>query len=157
MRPTHLLRTLMLVATLAGLAPSCVDPGTPLFPEGYASTYTEVRDCRQSGDHNLHMMRVLADPAARGPYETHSEPFPVGATVLKEEYDFGDFDCSGPIVQWTVMQRLEDGASPARLDWTWQTVSSDRVVTEEDPIGCANCHQGCGVPPDGFDGTCTVP
>lgn len=149
---------LLVVAGATSLvAVSCGDPGVPLFDEDYEATYTEVRGCRQSGDHDLHRIRVLVDPAALGPYESRSEPFPPGATVLKEEYDFGDFDCTGPIVEWTVMQRLDDGASPTHLDWVWQTVDPDRVVTEEDPQRCANCHAGCGGPPDGHDGTCTVP
>lgn len=153
------LRPLLLAAGLAFVlaAAGCGDGPAPLFPEDYAETYTEVRDCRQSGDHDLHMIRVLADDVALDTYADRSAPFPAGATVIKEEYDFGDFDCTGPIVQWTVMQKLDEGESPERLDWEWQTVDADRFVTEDDPQRCANCHQGCGVPPDGFDGTCTVP
>lgn len=136
---------------------SCGPSAEPLFPEDYEATYTEVRDCRQSGDHDLHVIRVLADPVAVAAYAERSELFPEGATLVKEEYDFGDFDCTGPIVQWTVMRKLAVGSAPLDLDWEWQTVDANRVVTEDNPERCANCHQGCGVPPDGFDGTCTVP
>lgn len=149
-------RILALAALLGGLAGCTNDTVEPAFPEDYRDTYVEVRDCRQSGDHDLHTVRVLADPATAAVYADRGGPFPVGGIVLKEEYDFGDTDCTGPIVAWTVMQKLEVGTSPADLDWYWQTVSPDREVIEDNPERCANCHQGC-VEPEGYDGTCTVP
>lgn len=127
-----------------------------LLPDEYRATYTEVRDCRQSGDHDLHSVRVLADPEALAAYSDRSTPFPMGATIVKEEYEFGDDTCAGPIVAWTLMQKLEVGASPSNLDWTWQSIDADGAVLATDPPRCANCHQDC-VPPDGYDGTCTVP
>lgn len=144
---------------LAGLSLAVLLSGCgqePLFPAEYRDTFVEVRDCRQSGDHDLHNIRVLADPAALAPYMDRSAPFPIGATIVKEEYDFGDTDCAGPIVRWTVMQRVAAGEAPALLDWDWQDVDADRSVSDESPQRCANCHQGC-VPPDGYEGTCTVP
>lgn len=132
-------------------------PPDPLIPEDYRDTYTEVRDCRQSGDHDLNMVRVLADPAALAPYQDRAEPFPVGATIVKEQYDFGDSDCSGPIVRWTIMQRLEDGSAPADLDWAWEALDADfHVEQDADLIGCPECHMGCD-PPGGYMGTCTEP
>ena len=77
--------------------------------------------------------------------------------VLKAEYDFGDLTCEGPIKQWTVMQKLAPESSPDTLDWSWQQVDADRVVVDEDPPRCIGCHTGCGVAPDGYDGTCAVP
>jgi hypothetical protein len=131
--------------------------GEPAFPEDYAATYTEVRNCRQSGDHDLNVIRILADPAALAAYRDRAEPFPVGSVVLKEEFEFGDTTCSGPIKQWTVMEKLEVGSSPDTLDWAWQTVDADRNVVDEDLPQCIGCHTGCGVAPDGYDGTCAVP
>ena len=136
------------------------DPGDdgPLFPDDYASTYQEVRDCRRSGGaHDVNHVRVLAGPAALGPYMNRTDPFPAGAIVLKEEYDFGDSTCSGEIVQWAVMMKLEPGDNPDMLDWRWQRVSKLGDVVEDDAPRCAGCHEGCGFPPDGYDGTCTVP
>lgn len=129
----------------------------PDFPADYADSYTEVRNCRPSGDHDLNTIRILADPSALGPYQERLDPFPVGAVVLKEEYDFGDATCSGPIKQWTVMRKLEPGSSPDTLDWAWQRVDLERRVVEEDVPKCIGCHQGCGVAPDGYDWTCAVP
>jgi hypothetical protein len=129
----------------------------PDFPADYAGSYVEVRDCRPSGDHELNTIRILASPSALEPYQTRSGPFPSGAVVLKEEYEFGDTDCSGPIRQWTVMRRLDDGSSPTTLDWAWQKVDGELTVVAEDTPSCYGCHQGCGQAPDGHDGTCALP
>ena len=131
--------------------------GDPFFPEGYQASYTEVRDCRGSGDHNLNKIRILASPEALGPYQDRDAPFPEGAVVLKEEHDFGDMSCSGPILRWTVMRKLAAGSAPDTLDWEWQDVDDARVVIEADGAGCVNCHTGCGVAPEGHDGTCSIP
>jgi len=153
-------RLLGLVAGLCacGVVIGCGDDAPPsILPVDYRATYTEVRNCRQSGDHDLHMVRVLADPAAIAAYSDRTTAFPEGATVMKEEYEFGDSDCTGPIEQFTVMQKLLFGADPANLDWHWQRIDTGfNVVAENDPR-CAACHVRCGVPPDGYDGTCTLP
>lgn len=135
---------------------ACSDPTPPEFPADYAASYTEVRDCRASSDHELHHIRVLAAPAALEAYTTRAVPFPVDAIVLKEEFDFADSSCTGPIVKWTVMRKLA-AASPATLGWRWQHVGPDRVVVTEDEERCITCHTTCGAPPDGYDGTCTMP
>lgn len=129
----------------------------PSFPADYLGSYVEVRNCRPSGDHDLNNIRILADPNALAPYNDRNAPFPVGAVVLKEEFEFGDLTCSGPISQWTVMQRLADGSAPDNLDWAWQRVDSERNVADVDAPRCIGCHQGCGVAPDGYEGTCAVP
>lgn len=155
-------RTLALLVGLCacGVVIGCGDdapPGVPILPMDYPATYTEVRNCRQSGDHDLNMVRVLADPSAMAAYSDRTSPFPEGATVLKEEYEFGDATCAGPIRQFTVMRKLLVGADPGNLDWRWQRIDAAfNVVSENDPR-CANCHRDCGVPPDGYDGTCTLP
>ena len=137
------------------LAAACGDDGpSPVFPESWASAYTEVRNCRSSGDHELNKVRVLADPAALAPYMTRTQPFPSGAVVLKAEYDFADGNCSGPPVGWTVMQK---GGAPEDLGWVWQKVDAKRGVESDNDPQCVQCHSDCGLPPDGYDGTCTVP
>jgi len=129
----------------------------PFFPADYAATYTEVRACRASGDHELHNIRIFADALALTPYEQRNVAFPVDAIVLKAEYDFGDSACTEAILEWSVMQRLPEGSAPATLDWAWQGVDAERQVVEEDLPRCIGCHQSCGVPPDGYQGTCAVP
>jgi hypothetical protein len=139
---------------IGGVLAACGgDPAEPGFPADYAASYGEVRDCRASADHDLNQIRVLADPAAMAAYLARDVDFPAGAIVLKEEYDFADDTCTGPIVQWTVMVR--DPAGP--VGWRWQRVDADRDVVSEDEARCTTCHATCGVPPDGYLGTCAVP
>ncbi len=148
------------LAALALLATGCPEtppPVDPLLPMDYLDTYVEVRDCRQSGDHDLNNVRVLADPAALQPYMDHASPFPVGATIVKEQYDFGDSDCTGPIVRFTVMQRLEEGSAPLDIDWAWQSLEPDfRVIDDPEPWRCPDCHRGCDTE-GAYMGTCTDP
>jgi hypothetical protein len=140
------------------LAAACGDePLEPIFPADYRATYVEVRDCRGSGDHDLSPIRVLADPAAMPAYVNRDRPFPVGATLVKEEFEFDDVACEGAIVRWSVMVKLEDQSSPDTLDWRWQRVDGDGTVRTQDEPRCIGCHIDCGVPPDGYGGTCAVP
>jgi hypothetical protein len=130
---------------------------TSLFPADYTASYVQVRPCRPSPDHDLNNVRILADPAARAPYQMRDQPFPTGAILLKEEHDFSDDNCSGAIKGWTVMVKLAAGSAPSRLDWHWQKVDAGRMVLTDDEPRCYSCHTTCGVAPDGYLGTCSVP
>jgi len=136
---------------------ACGTDEPPVFPTTYASSYTEVRGCRHSLEHDLVNIRVLAAPDALTPYTDRATPFPAGAVVLKEQYADDDTACAGPIDTFTVMQKLAAGSSPSTLDWEWQKVDNKRNVVDIDRTRCVRCHTTCGVPPDGYDGTCTVP
>ena len=103
-------------------------------------------------------VRVLASPDAFEPYMGRTLPFPAGSIVVKEEYSNDDTTCAGEIVDFTVMQKLDVGAAPADLDWYWQKVKqADFSVEDTDIKRCTSCHKDCGVPPVGYDGTCTMP
>lgn len=128
----------------------------PFIPVDVLSRYTETRPCMPSGDHDLNNVRIFADDAALDPYLERTAPFPVGAVLAKAEYDFGDTSCAMPEIQWTVMRKVAVGSAPETLDWEWQTVDADRVVVDEDLPRCISCHTGCGVAPDGYDGTCAI-
>lgn len=158
MHPRSLVYGLVLLLAAACGGTEEGDGLEPFFPDDYAETYQEVRDCRQSGDHDLNRIRILADPDSVATYRDRTGgAFSVGAIVLKEEYGFDDPDCSGEIKQWTVMQRIPDGTNSVALDWDWQKVDgTGRVVEENTPL-CYGCHTGCGFAPDGFDGTCALP
>lgn len=144
------------IALVALVMAACGGGGdlTPGFPADYATTYQEVRDCRSSADHDLGQIRVLADPAAVGPYRNRDARFPRGAVVLKVEYDFSDPTCTGPITQWTAMMQIGEPSAPG---WGWQQVDRDRNVVSENDSRCIGCHAECGGPPDGYLGTCAVP
>lgn len=151
-----------LAAVLGGVALlACSDGGgkedVALFPADYALTYQEVRNCRMSLEHGFVPIRVLASPEALAPYRDRAAPFPAGAIVLKEEYLGGDSACADGPVRFTVMQKLPAGSAPDTIDWTWQEVSADRATATKDVLRCIGCHTDCGKPPDGYDGTCTVP
>jgi hypothetical protein len=148
----------VLVAHLLACGDHDDDGGEPaLFPADYATTYVEVRNCRFSLEHDLVRMRVLASPDALTPYNGRTAPFPTGAIVLKEQYDGGDDTCTGPIFNVTVMQKLDVGSAPETLDWNWQETDAEYRAVDTDIDRCTRCHTDCGKPPEGYDGTCTVP
>jgi hypothetical protein len=147
------------VLSLALLACGGDDGGgePPVFPETYAATYTEVRNCRFSLDHDLRRIRVVASPEALTAYMGRTDPFPVGAVVLKVEYDDDDTACAMAPIGFTAMQKLAAGTDTAMLDWKWQELDGDRKALTDRPIArCAQCHKDCGKPPEGYDGTCTT-
>lgn len=148
------------LAAIAALGAACGSDSTapPLFPANYRTTYQEVRNCRHSNDHDQMTIRVLASPEAYMPYMTRTAPFPTGAIVLKEQYDMADTTCAGPIERFTVMEKLDDGAAPAALDWEWQQVDGSLHTMAVDLKRCISCHTDCGQPANGgYAGTCTQP
>ena len=165
--------TLLAAVVLALAAGACgdddggggIDSGPPdaapeaLFPTDYADSWTQVRDCRSSSSHDFHLIVVWADPDAASPYLDRDADFPVGSVVLKEEFDLGDTECTGDIVQWTVMKRLEAGSAPAdQLDWFWQKVDRTGMVVSQNDARCYGCHDDCdGNPVDSYENTCAVP
>lgn len=149
------MRAVVLVVLLASCSGD--DGGAPPpFPENYETTYFEVRDCRFSLDHDLMRIRVVAAPDTRDAYLTQT-PFPTGAMLIKEQFADTDTTCSGPIQRYTVMQKLAAGSSPDTLDWTWYQLDGKRKTESVDDRRCIQCHTGCGKPPEGYDGTCTMP
>ena len=130
-----------------------------IFPVDYATTYTMVRDCRNSTSHDFHGIVIYADPDAASPYLDRDAPFPVGSVIVKEEYELGDTECTGDIVEWAVMKRLEAGSAPElQLDWFWQELDEERVVVTENDSHCWGCHDDCdGDPTDSYENTCAEP
>ena len=146
-----------LVALLAACSSSPNDQSA-IFPADYAATYTEVRNCRgPSVAHQNEYIRVVASPDALMPYMDRTDPFPVGAVVLKEQYGSTDKDCSGPIVEYSVMVRLATGSNPNALDWTWQADSGNRDVLDNDVKTCISCHSDCDGEGGGYLATCEDP
>jgi hypothetical protein len=148
-----------LAAAAMSSGAACGGGGEPtqLFPANYAASFVQVRPCRPSPDHDLDNVTVLADPTGADAYRLRDRPFPVGSIVLKAEHGFSDMDCTKPPVSWTVMVKLTAGSSPTTLDWHWQKVDVDRTVETDNEPRCYGCHTTCGVPPDGYEHTCSVP
>lgn len=98
-------------------------------------------------------MRVVADAAAFDPYTLFDRPYPVGATIVKLEFD--DEGCTGPVAQYSAMKKTEPNGNPAGGDWWWQRVDADRAVLEEGaPVRCLDCHTAHCAEPYGMDLTC---
>jgi hypothetical protein len=133
-------------------------PGEPVpravFPADVAESYREVRDCRNSHEHELHYIRVLVSHDAEVPYEALSpeQPYPVGATLVKLEYD--EEGCE-TLLGYTAYRKLPKGEHPAGGDWWWQKLDEEQNVLEEGaPWRCLNCHTVHCAPPYGYDLTC---
>ena len=147
-RASGLRGLLALALSACGAAPDLPD---------YEATYTEVRDCRRSGDHQLNYVRVLTDEAATPVYQSRSGSFPEGSVVLKEEYDPADVTCEGPIQRWTRMERRPEDSAAQDLGWRWQVFDAQRRTVATSAQECTGCHASCGVAPDGYEGTCALP
>ena len=138
----------------------CGDESDPVaaqavFPADYAASFQEVRSCRKSADHDLFHVRVLASPSALDAYLNRDAAFAEGAVIVKEEH-FDD-QCTD-LERITAMRREAPGFAPEAGDWHWQRAKQDGSVELDGKLpSCAGCHQSCGVPPDGHDGTCTAP
>jgi hypothetical protein len=155
------------VVVSAACSPAAEPPPSieAVWPSDYAASYTEVRPCRRSIDHDLGYVTIHADAAAAEPYVKRDKPFPVGATVLKVEYE--DEACT-TLRGFTVMKREAPGYDPDYGDWHWQKADAARLVTVDGRSSsppanppthvdrCVKCHDACGKAPDGFDGTCSA-
>ena len=125
-----------------------------VFPVDFEADYEEMRDCRESHEHELRFIRVLASPSAQTPYATLSAeaPFPPGAILVKLEYD--DASCE-TLLGFTAMQKLAAGENPDGGDWRWQKLDAERELLEDGaPPRCINCHTQHCAPPHGYDLSC---
>lgn len=149
------------MALLVGCWSEADPPPAPeaVFPADL-SGWAEARTCTHSHEHELRYIRVLVDAAAKAPYEqlNAEHPYPVGATLVKLEYD--DADCT-QLLGYTAMQKQAAGAYPTGNDWRWQRLTSDRRVIEDGALSsCISCHTHhctqptCGHADCGFDLTC---
>jgi hypothetical protein len=143
------------LACRSGVTATCEDVES-IFPANYRDTFTEVRDCRTSIDHDLVYVRIWANPAAVAPYEAREERLPDGSVFVKEEYM--DPLCAGDLRRWTVMRR-EDDLYPELDGWHFQTTDPTGAVLEDGATeDCVTCHLNeCGGTESGFDGTCADP
>ena len=135
-------------------APDAGSARRAIYPIDFEQTYLEMRDCRHSHEHELRYIRVFASPSAQKSYGalSASEPYPVGAQIVKIEYD--DSECAQP-VGFTAMEKLSVGANPDGSDWFWQSVDADgQVRSEGAPPRCVQCHEHHCEPPFGYDLTC---
>lgn len=157
MRRWHFLaQTIVLLLSACGDGSGADEAGTPAisFPEDVTSAWLEMRDCRESHEHELHYIRVFASKTAEKPYGALSPdvPYPVDAKLVKVEYDD---DACAVAIGYTAMKKLANGESPSGGDWLWQKLDTDHQVLESGaPPRCVTCHEVHCAPPYGYDLTC---
>jgi hypothetical protein len=156
-------RTLLAAVIAVGAAscggddggPQNLSLGDPFFPADFLQTYTMVRNCRTSVEHDLFMAQVYINPEAAAAYMNGTYPFPQGTVCVKPLYT--DANCT-TIHEYAAMRKGAPGTTPAGGDWEWQTVGADGKVRQTDAGRCLGCHEDCTVNrqfPAGRDFTCT--
>ncbi|WP_169791672.1 cytochrome P460 family protein [Sandaracinus amylolyticus] len=149
--------TALVVIAMISLSCREPDPDDGPFPTDYERAWTEARDgCTLSHDHELRYIRVFANDGALGPYTQQDAPYPVGAALLKAEYD--DPECT-ELLSFVLMEKLEAGTTPTEEhDWTWRRFDAQRREVFDRraiPTTCIDCHAWhCEEPPYGWDYTC---
>lgn len=117
-----------------------------LVPSDYATTFTEVRRCRSTVEHQpnpagdvIRNIRVWINASSAAAYVANAATLPPGTVVIKEEY--GGSCSSADLLAWTVM-RKEAGYDPSHGDWHWQRVRAPtRAVLEDGRVTrCISCH-----------------
>lgn len=116
-------------------------PIEPIFPANYRDSYVIVRDCRLSIEHGAVMIRVWADPSSAQAYLDEANPLPVGAVIVKEEFEGVDCVTDEELIRWRPMRKEAPGFDPEDGDWAWQWVNKDRMVLLNDKATCINCHR----------------
>lgn len=168
--PSATLSALALLGALSLALTGCdddpevaADAGVPVFPADYLSSFTEVRDCRQSIEHELEYVRLLvpADQAAEisrcmTPGTTCDAALPVGTLLVKPQYlDPGCTD----LLRVTAARRETAAAAGDRAAWRWQEVTAAGAVTvdgdgsEGAAARCVGCHAACD---PGWDLRCVM-
>jgi hypothetical protein len=130
---------------------------TPLFDEDYLDSYSVVRDCRRSMDHDGLFIRIYANDVAADVYNARTGALPDGSTFIKEEHTDSTCNEAG-LVGWAVMRRVA-GSRPESDDWQFQFVdTAERELSANVREGCVSCHlNDCLGSGPGFDGTCAMP
>jgi hypothetical protein len=134
-----------------------VAPPTSLMPADYRQRFVEVRDCRNSIDHDLNHILIRTDRDTAPLYRTGPFPLPVGTLVVKEEY--GDAICA-ELTGYTLMRKEAPGYDPRFGDWHWQRLDArGRVLADGKGEGatlrCASCHASAACRTRDF--TCAEP
>ncbi len=121
------------------------DPVDPFFAEDFAQSYTLVRDCRFSTDHNLSKVRVYVNAVGAQNYLDGTYPLPVGTIAVKVLTNGQAADCAGAAEEIVAMRKGVPGTAPTYGDWEWQAVNPDRSVRLSGQLfdQCIACHSSC--------------
>jgi len=112
----------------------------PIFPADYRSSFTVVRDCRNSVEHAA-TIRVWVNSIGVDAYLADANPLPEGTIVVKEEFGSATCEDDNDLIRWSVMQKETAGFDPQVRDWRFQEVASpSRTVTQNTKDSCVSCH-----------------
>lgn len=152
-------------ALLAAAAAGCDDGGEPaiesVVPPDFETRWVELRDCRQSIEHELEYVRLLADADTAAMYarcvvesSPCSEPFATGATLVKPHYR--DAQCT-ELTGYTAARREAPGESDDASGWRWQVLDADGHVERDGELAdCVSCHTTLCGPGAGYDLRCVM-
>jgi len=150
---------LVLLAALVGCDPDDPTPVEPLYPSDWTTSFTQVRGCRSSPDHDLEYVTLWIDPASQAKFDACVKPgatctgeFDAGAVFLKPQY--ADQAC-------TDLVRISAAKKEAGFEtvggWHWQEVlySGKQAKVNEDGAlrDCYGCHASSACE-DAFDTRC---
>jgi hypothetical protein len=131
---------------------------TAIFPPDFTERFTELRDCRQSIEHELEYVKLFVPPDQVAllercvqPDSPCADPLPTGTLLIKPQYL--DAACT-QLLRITAAARVADLPLGDPNAWRWQTVSPAGVVLQDgQPDGCVRCHSACS---PGFDSRCVM-
>lgn len=146
-RPLSLALTIATAVTALACDPDDGGPA-PIYPADWATSFTKVRDCRQTPEHDLNHVTLHVDPASVALWQqcvvydsTCTERFAEGATFIKAEYS--DSACTD-LVLVSAAKKSSDAAFADVGGWHWQEVQADGRVAEDGAVErCARCHESC--------------
>ena len=111
-----------------------------IFPENFRESFTVVRDCRNSIEHEA-TVRVWINAIGEAGYLDDAATLPEGTIVIKEEFAAGA-DCDdADLAFWSVMRKEPAGFDPAANDWRFQEVAApNRRISLDGKSTCIDCH-----------------
>ena len=112
------------------------------FPSDWRADLVQVEGCRQTAHPRGGYMEVWVSTDLHAAAEA-GEPTPVGAVIMKIQWDSDESCTPGEQNIFTVMRKHEAGTATELGDWDWQTVGGKGGVVESAEAGCAGCHAGC--------------
>lgn len=125
----------------------------PIYPADYRTSFTQVRDCRFSIEHDGVNIRVWANDIALAAYLAEADELPVGSVIIKEEFAGGTCDSDDDLTLISAMRKEDPGFDSEDRDWHFQEVTpSDRRVVNNSKTDCTECHRTC----EDRDYMCTV-
>jgi hypothetical protein len=133
----------LIVACAFGGTCETPDPTVePIAPADYRTSFTQVRDCRFSIEHDGVQIRVWANDIAMAAYLAEENPLPVGSVIVKEEFIGDNCDDDPDLNILSVMRKETSGFDNEDNDWHFQEINpTSRAVITNTKTDCIECHR----------------